>query len=169
LLTLAEACFCNWGGIRLKDKADQALQETIDRSLGYYASRLVYLNRWVPEAYLNQDFLADVDEVAHCLLTFRRYFTHSLFVHTKRFTERNELNRNGILHGQPDFRGYRTRANFFKLLSVLDMAAFAHILGQSGLKVGLQPAVASPEDRYKGAELRALGANEALRTRGRRG
>lgn len=154
LIPLVEACFCNWGGIRPKiDKADQALQEAIRRTLSYYSSRLVYQGNWVPEEYLKHSFLADVDEVAHCLITFQQYFTESLFVHTDRFKESNGLNRNGILHGM--FTGHHNRANFFKLISVLDMAAFAHTLGNSGLRVGLQRAQASPHDRYRGEDLGA--------------
>jgi len=81
--------------------------------------------------------------------------------------ESNRLNRNGILHGIAGFDGYQSRANFFKLISVLDMVAFTHTLGHSGLRVGLSRASPDQEDPYQGAVLerwRTSGAKFKSRT-----
>lgn len=153
LLPIVESCFRTFGGLRLETDAVAALHANLTQAMDSYSRRIVFLNMWVPCEYRERSFLEHVDEVAHCVATFERYITGSLWVHTDRFTESNRLNRHGILHGLFSPQEYGRPENFFKLISVLDLLAFMHTLGTPNVKCSLHRAVPSSGGRYDSASL----------------
>jgi hypothetical protein len=67
------------------------------------------------------------------LTVFRDFVKNTLLAQTSRYTGAGELNRHGIVHGL--FKGYGCEANFYKLVSFLDLLCFfiAIRTGSSGL------------------------------------
>jgi hypothetical protein len=85
------------------------------------------------------------------LTVFRDFVKNTLLAQTSRYTGAGELNRHGIVHGL--FKGYGCEANFYKLVSFLDLLEEAGNCHGSARRGG-------------GAQLGALHAGETMQPPG---
>jgi hypothetical protein len=99
-----------------------------------------------PAAKLNEELAAMVNherqahprcaasaERVSMIETFSEFLTESLYKHTKLFAGDRQLNRHGTIHGI--YRDYGNAANFYVLISVIDLLAFILTFRTSGVSV----------------------------------
>lgn len=100
------------------------------------------------------------EERVEMIEMFGEFLKDSLYMHTANFTGGRELNRHGAVHGI--YRDYGSAANFYVLMSVLDLLTFILTFRTSGISM-LAPEITA-EARQLGTyylDLRDFGAKAA--------
>jgi hypothetical protein len=88
------------------------------------------------------------DERVEMIEMFGEFLRDSLYMHTRSFTGNRELNRHGAVHGI--YRDYGSAANFYVLVSVLDLLTFVLTFRTSGISM-LAPDVSAQARRLAAA------------------
>lgn len=73
------------------------------------------------------------DERIAMLEVFREFLRTKLLTNTGTFSGARELNRHGVLHGV--FRDFGHEANFYILVSILDLLTFMQVFHTTGISV----------------------------------
>jgi hypothetical protein len=122
------------------------------------ARDIVYPGSWIPDEYRERSFLSRLDEYVEMLDTFERFCLRYFFANTNAYGGDARLNRHGILHSV--ITDYGTAANFYRLVSILDLLAFVGSMNARGVSC-LAPDVTEQSralaSRYKALVL--LGAS----------
>ena len=108
----------------------ELVTQVVNAAIEAAASKVVYQKHWVPKEYRERVFLIHMDEYVELLDEFERFCRDSFFAHTDSYSG-SAVNRHAVLHAVITNHG--KPANFFRLISILDLIAFIGSMNISGV------------------------------------
>lgn len=130
--------------------------QVVNAAIEAAAAHLIYHDSWVPEEYRTRDFLVRMDEYAEMLDAFESFCRDSLFARTDSYAGVS-VNRHAVLHGLATSHGQP--ANFYRLISLLDLVAFVGSMNAPGIScLAPEDTEASGALASRFAALRSMGA-----------
>lgn len=123
-----------WGQSVGHINASQLL-ETLTDICKSYISDLVFAGvDWVPDDLRSIKLHECDDEAIQCIQSLIYYIKNSLYQHSDNFDGEHGLNRHSILHGLLPDSEYGSKANFYRLINILNSLHFCAVL--SGEVIG---------------------------------
>lgn len=115
---------------RQDQNGTELLKQVVAAAIESAADKLVYAKSWIPEPYRQRGFLGRMEEYVEMLEAFETFCLQFFFA---RWDDDigADLNRHGVVHGL--VTDYGAPANFYRLISILDLIAFIGSMNIAGV------------------------------------